>query len=134
VFISVEPKKAAVAEAKDTLAAANTKKAEVDALVADLNAKLQVLLDAYNKAMDEKNAALAEAQKCETKLNLAQRLVSALGTELERWSQSIIDLTEYLKVIIGDVLLASAFVSYVGPFNKKFRDMIIKDNFVEFFK
>lgn len=84
--------------------------------------------------MDEKNAALAEAQKCETKLNLAQRLVSALGTELERWSQSIIDLTEYLKVIIGDVLLASAFVSYVGPFNKKFRDMIIRDNFVEFFK
>lgn len=45
VFISVEPKKAAVAEAKETLAAANTKKAEVDALVADLNAKLQVLLD-----------------------------------------------------------------------------------------
>jgi dynein heavy chain len=31
-------------------------------------------------------------------------------------------------------LLASAFVSYVGPFNKKFRDMIIYENFVEFFK
>jgi dynein heavy chain len=31
------------------------------------------------------------------------------------------------------VLLASAFVSYVGPFNKRFRDMIIVDNFIEFF-
>jgi len=31
-------------------------------------------------------------------------------------------------------LLASAFVSYVGPFNKKFRDMIIYDNFVAFFQ
>lgn len=30
-------------------------------------------------------------------------------------------------------MLASAFVSYVGPFNKKFRDMIIYENFVEFF-
>jgi dynein heavy chain len=30
-------------------------------------------------------------------------------------------------------LLASAFVSYVGPFNKQFRDMIINDNFVKFF-
>jgi len=38
-----------------------------------------------------------------------------------------------LKVIIGDVLLASAFVSYVGPFNKQFRDSIMKD-FVTFFK
>jgi dynein heavy chain len=84
--------------------------------------------------MKEKNDALAAAEKCERKMNLAQRLVGALGSELDRWQQQIIDLGEYLKVIIGDVLLASAFVSYVGPFNKKFRDMIIYDNFVEFFK
>ena len=101
--------------------------------MAKLNAELQVLLDAYNKAMDEKNQAMAEAEKCERKLDLAQRLVGALGSEQERWSQSIIDLGELIKVIIGDVLLASAFVSYVGPFNKKFRDMIISD-FEEFFK
>lgn len=40
---------------------------------------------------------------------------------------------EYLKVVIGDVLLASAFVSYVGPFNKQFRDKIINENFLDFF-
>ena len=98
------------------------KKAEVDALVADLNAKLQVLMDAFNKAMNEKETAMREAERCERKLNLAQRLVGALGSELDRWSQSIIDIGELLNVIVGDVLLASAFVSYVGPFNKKFRD------------
>jgi dynein heavy chain len=32
------------------------------------------------------------------------------------------------------VLLASAFVSYVGPFNKKFREIIINDKFMDFFK
>jgi len=37
-------------------------------------------------------------------------------------------------VVHGDVLLASSFVSYVGPFNKSFRDMIINDNFLKFFK
>jgi dynein heavy chain len=42
-------------------------------------------------------------------------------------------LGEYLKVVIGDVLLASAFVSYVGPFNKQFRDKIINENFLDFF-
>ena len=40
VVVTVEPKKLAVAEAKAQLAAANEKKAVVDALVADLNAKL----------------------------------------------------------------------------------------------
>jgi len=37
-------------------------------------------------------------------------------------------------LVVGDVLLASAFVSYVGPFNKKFREIIIDDEFVTFFK
>lgn len=116
-----------------TLAAATEKKAIVDLLVARLNAELKELMDEFQAAMDDKNNAMAEAERCERKLNLAQRLVGALGSEQERWSQSIIDLGEYLKVIIGDVLLASAFVSYVGPFNKQFRDIIIQDNFVEFF-
>jgi dynein heavy chain len=38
VVVSVEPKKLAVKEAQETLAAANAKKAEVDILVAGLNA------------------------------------------------------------------------------------------------
>lgn len=118
VVVTVEPKKKAVAEAKIKLAEANEKKAQVDALVAKLNAELQVLLDAYQAAMDEKNKAMAEAERCAKKLDLAQRLVNALGSEQDRWSQSIIDLGDQLGYIIGDVLLASAFVSYVGPFNK----------------
>jgi dynein heavy chain len=133
VVVSVEPKKLAVAEAQAQLAEANEKKRVVDELVAKLNAELAVLMDAYNKAMNEKETAMREAERCERKLNLAQRLVNALGAEQERWAQSIIDLGELLKIIIGDVLLSSAFVSYVGPFNKQFRDAIMAD-FVTFFK
>jgi dynein heavy chain len=122
-----------VREGNEKLAAANAKKAEVDALVAKLNSELQVLLDTYNAAMKEKNDAIAAAEKCERKMSLATRLVSALGSEQDRWAQSIIDIGELLKVIIGDVLLASAFVSYVGPFNKQFRDKILLDSFLPFF-
>lgn len=83
--------------------------------------------------MKEKNDAIAAAEKCERKMSLATRLVSALGSEQDRWAQSIIDIGELMKVIIGDVLLASAFVSYVGPFNKSFRDKIMNENFLPFF-
>lgn len=82
--------------------------------------------------MDEKNAAEAEANKCAGKLDRANRLVNALGSESERWAQSIEELGHTLGHITGDVLLAAAFVSYVGPFNKVFRDKIIND-FKNFF-
>jgi dynein heavy chain len=118
VVVTVEPKKKAVAEGQGQLDAANAKKAEVDALVAKLNAEVGVLIAAYDEAMRKKQEAEDKANKCEMKLNLASRLLNALGAEKDRWAQSIIDLDANLEVIIGDVLLASAFVSYVGPFNK----------------
>jgi dynein heavy chain len=133
VFVNVEPKRLAVEAAKKELSEANANKAEIDELVAKLNAELQVLLDSFNEAMKNKQDAMDEMEKCTRKLNNAQRLMNALGAEQERWAQSIIDLGELLQVIIGDVLLASAFVSYVGPFNKAFRDEIINDNFLKFF-
>lgn len=134
VYVDVEPKRLQVEAAKAELAEADKNKQEVDELVAKLNSELQVLLDSFNEAMKTKNDAMAEKERCETKLFNAQRLMNALGAEQERWAQSIIDLGELLQVIIGDVLLASSFVSYVGPFNKKYRDTIILDNFIPFFE
>jgi dynein heavy chain len=93
-----------------------------------------VLLDSFNEAMKTKQDAMDEKNRCEMKLFNAQRLMNALGAEQERWAQSIVDLGELLQVIIGDVLLASSFVSYVGPFNKKYRDAIIVENFIPFFE
>ena len=56
-----------------------------------------------------------------------------MGSELDRWSQSISDISELIKVSIEEVLLAASFVSYVGPYNKKYRDIIMNENFVPFF-
>jgi dynein heavy chain len=84
--------------------------------------------------MDEKNKAEAEATRCAKRLDSANRLVNALGSESERWNNAIVTLGQDLEYVTGDVLLASAFVSYVGPFNKEFRERIIEDNFIKYFK
>ena len=57
-----------------------------------------------------------------------------MGSENERWDKAIKDLDVDIKLLVGDVLIASAFVSYAGPFNKKFRDVMIKENFLKFMK
>lgn len=103
-------------------------------MVADLAAKLAILQADFDQAMGEKNRAEAEANRCAKRLDSANRLVNALGAEQERWVNAIARLEKELEFVTGDVLLASSFVSYVGPFSKQFREKIINNNFVEFFK
>jgi len=81
VVVSVEPKKIAVAAAKEQLAAANAKKEEMETLVAELTEKLNKLMKEFKVAMDAKEAAEAEAARCASRLDLANRLVTALGSE-----------------------------------------------------
>ena len=38
------------------------------------------------------------------------------------------------ELLTGDVLLASAFISYVGPFTKVFRDRLMANTFTPFLK
>lgn len=51
------------------------------AQVAELNAKVQELEKQYNAAVDDKEAAIRESERCQLKLQLANRLINALASE-----------------------------------------------------
>lgn len=51
-------------------------------------------MDLYNAAMNKKKAAEDEAARCERRLSLANRLVSALGSEKGRWGDAIVQFGE----------------------------------------
>jgi dynein heavy chain len=133
VVIQVEPKRQALREANETLEAANTKKAQCDALVADLQAKLAKLMKEFDAAMAEKDAVMKEAAKCQTKLDMAQRLVGALSANGVIWEQTIQSAGADLIVIPGDALVACSFASYVGVFTRHYREACI-DQYVQFLK
>lgn len=59
--------------------------------------------------------------------------MTALGSEKERWAKSIIAIRQSLDLIVGDVVMASSFVSYSGPFNKKFRNHM-NEEFIKFIR
>lgn len=57
-----------------------------------------------------------------------------MGSEKVRWANSIEVLKKEDELIVGNVLLAASFVSYAGPFNKRFRTDMIDKSFLKFIK
>ena len=128
---TVEPMQKNVDEKTIELREAEEKLAVVQEKVRVLNEELAVVMDAKNKAEKELNDAVQNETNCKNKLSLAKRFTNALGSSSERWTINIKEYNEQLDVIIGDILIASAFVSYCGPFPKKYREKI-KESFFNF--
>lgn len=132
VVVTVEPKRKALAEANEQLESANTQLAHVMAQVAELEAKLAKLTAELNAANAEKQEAMDSVDRGQKKLDLAQRLTNALASENVRWAENILTMKADKELLTGDVLLASAFISYVGPFTKVFRDRLMTQIFTPF--
>jgi dynein heavy chain len=133
VVITVEPKRQALREAEEKLSNAMQSKESAEERVRVLQAKLAELMKAYDKAISDKNAVVAEAEKCQVKLDMAQRLVNALSANGVIWEQTVARAAEDLEYIPGDTLVACSFASYVGVFTRKYREVCV-GNYVDFLR
>jgi dynein heavy chain, axonemal len=134
VVVTVEPKRKALQDANDQLETANAELSAVIEQVTELEAKLAKLTAELNAANKEKQEALDSVEKRQRKLDLAQRLTNALASENVRWAENILTMKADKELLTGDVLLASAFVSYVGPFTKVFRDRLMGEIFIPYLR
>ena len=80
----------------------------------------------FDKAISERDLVVNEANKCKEKIEMAHRLIDALGANGLIWESSVELLSEQLAFIPGDVLVACAFASYCGVFGKEFRGKAIE--------
>ncbi|XP_075025374.1 dynein axonemal heavy chain 17 [Calonectris borealis] len=132
VFCEVEPKRQALEEANAELAEAQEKLSRIKNKIADLNANLAALTAEFEKATAEKIKCQQEADATNRVITLANRLIGGLASENIRWAESVEMLREQEKTLCGDVLLVSAFVSYVGYFTKKYRAELLEKHWIPF--
>lgn len=83
VVSEVEPKRQELAEANAKLEQANVTLSAVQAKVAQLNEQVRQLEEQFAAAVAEKEDAIRQSERCQLKLQLANRLITALASEGE---------------------------------------------------
>ncbi|MGH0121561.1 UNVERIFIED_CONTAM: hypothetical protein FKN15_040688 [Acipenser sinensis] len=134
VYCEVEPKRLALAQANAELAAAQDKLSVIKSKITQLNANLAKLTSEFEKATADKLKCQQEADSTNRTISLANRLVGGLASEKIRWSESVARFKEQEKTLSGDVMLISAFVSYVGYFTKKYRNDLMDKYWMPYLK
>ncbi|XP_071819604.1 dynein axonemal heavy chain 5-like isoform X1 [Apostichopus japonicus] len=122
----VLPLKANLAVQENRLGKAQVSLQAAQAQLDEKQKELDVVQAQYDAAIGEKQALLEDADSCRRKMNNATTLIQGLGGEKVRWTEASKRFQDQINRLVGDVLLATGFLSYSGPFNQEFRNLILK--------
>uniref|UniRef100_A0A8B9RG35 Dynein, axonemal, heavy chain 2 n=1 Tax=Astyanax mexicanus TaxID=7994 RepID=A0A8B9RG35_ASTMX len=114
IYRVVEPKRARLHGAMTQLAEKQAALAEAE------NKRREQLKNQYDEKLNQKEDLRKKSEDMELKLDRAGKLVSGLAGERVRWEQT--SLEKDMGYLVGDCLLAAAFLSYMGPFLSNYRE------------
>ncbi|KAL2306085.1 hypothetical protein Nmel_003990 [Mimus melanotis] len=123
----VLPLKANLAKQEGRLKIANAEKDKAQAELDEKQAELDKVQAKFDAAMKEKMDLENDAETCKRKMQAASALIDGLSGEKVRWTQQSKEFKSQIKRLVGDILLCTGFLSYCGPFNQDFRNLLIKD-------
>ncbi|EDV22455.1 uncharacterized protein TRIADDRAFT_50643 [Trichoplax adhaerens] len=124
----IKPKREKVARLEKNC---NTSKRELDRIqreVASLEAELKELTDRHQQTTIDRGRLQEETEIMERRLIAADKLITGLGSEKVRWKVDLDQLKEKRVRLLGDCLLSSAFLCYMGAFSWDFRKEMINNN------
>ena len=121
---AVEPKRKALAEAQTSLDATMKILNAAKASLAQVIEKLDGLEKSFNEAVAKKEQLALDVEQCQNRLDSALKLISGLGGEEKRWTESVVTLNQKLVDIAGDVIVASGTIAYLGAFSGDFREQL----------
>lgn len=118
----VTPVKIELASAKEASAAAQKTWDAAKERLAGVQAEMKKLVDELEATQAEETRLRNEKDDCERKVELAKALIGGLANERESWKVDLAKNKENRENIVGDVVIASGVIAYLGVFLKNYRD------------
>jgi dynein heavy chain 1, cytosolic len=110
--------------------AADQTKAEAQAIennINDLEKSIATYKSEYAALISETQSIKTEMSRVQFKVDRSVRLLDSLSSERSRWEDGSRSFETQISTLVGDVLIASAFLAYGGLFDQQFRKAMIED-------
>ena len=127
---NVAPLRQKVKDMEKEQRAAETELSEIKTNLAALAAQLSELNTAFEAANTELDELQTEAGIMSKRLEAASKLIDGLTGERTRWSADVQILGQQKVKLIGDCLLGSSFLSYLGAFTAAYRKELTYEKFL----
>ncbi|CAF3576543.1 unnamed protein product [Rotaria sordida] len=121
VYLEVKPKQIALDVANEELSRAQQAFSKILAHVQILEDCLTEENLKMQRALAEKDDAIRTKERLARQIDLAERLVDGLASSRIIWTKRVETFKNDLETLLGDVLLASTFISYAGYFSRSYR-------------
>ena len=121
VYLEVKPKQVALDAANEELGRAQQAFSKILTRVQILEDTLTEENLKMQRALAEKDDAVRTKERLARQIDLAERLVDGLASSRIIWTKRVETLKNDLETLIGDVLLATTFISYAGYFTRTYR-------------
>eukprot|EP01029_Cantina_marsupialis_P005813 TRINITY_DN1630_c1_g1_i2.p1 TRINITY_DN1630_c1_g1~~TRINITY_DN1630_c1_g1_i2.p1 ORF type:complete len:2520 (+),score=925.36 TRINITY_DN1630_c1_g1_i2:475-7560(+) len=117
----VAPKKAALKEATASLEIAESQLREKQEELQAMEQRVAELQEELKVTVQKKEDLANQVDECAARLDRAERLIGGLGGEKTRWTQFTKDLQYTYDNLVGDILLSSGIIAYLGAFTAGYR-------------
>ena len=105
-------------------------KAEAKAIeknIAGLENSIAIYKTEYAALISETQSIKSEMSRVENKVNRSVKLLESLSSERARWESGSKSFETQINTIVGDVLVAAAFIAYSGLYDQQLRKSMMDD-------
>ncbi|KAI8967648.1 dynein heavy chain [Mycotypha africana] len=99
---------------------------EIEQMISELEVSIARYKEEYAALVGETQLIKAEMERVKSKVDRSITLLSSLSSEKTRWEAASQAFESQMGTIVGDVLLAAAFLAYGGYFDQQYRGILLQ--------